>query len=305
MAIKLLEANNLTWVNIDHVNEESITYLKQHYHFHHLDFEDIQSENLYPKIDTYKDYLFITLQFPYWQAETKKVIPVELDIFLGENYFITIQHGKTKLMKNFFYRCMKNRSVKKEWMSQGSGYLFYTLIEALFRNSRPILHNIGKQISLLEADVFDDTPNFEVVKQLAIHRRNILSFRRIIDPQRYLISNLSNIRKSFLDESMRLYFDDVNDYLSKLWTIVTNYKDTVDGLHVTVESLLSRKTNNIISALTIISVSLLPLTLLSGIYGMNIELPLANHPRYIWGVFIGLALFIILSIFFMKRKRWI
>jgi len=206
-------------------------------------------------------------------------------------------------MKNFFYRCMRNRSIKREWMSNGSGYLLYKLTESLFHNSRPILHNIGKQISQLETDIFENKPDTHVVKQLATHRRNILGFRRIIDPQRYLLSHLSHIRKPFLDETLSLYFDDVNDYLSKLWSVITNYKDTVDGLHVTVESLLTRRTNNVISALTVISVALLPLTLLAGIYGMNIPLPFANHPLLVWGMFGTLATGIILIIFIMKRKQ--
>ena len=305
MAIKIIESQEVTWVNIDHVDEEAIAYLKNTYHFHPLDLEDIQTENIYPKIDTYKEYLFLILQFPYWHAETKKVIPIELDIFIGDKFLITIQHGKVKQMKDFFYRCMKNRSVKKEWMSQGPGYLLYNIIEGLFHQSRPILHNIGKQIAQLETTVFEDTPDTTVVLTLAVHRRNILSFRRIIDPQRYLLTNLSAIQKPFFNESMKLYIEDVNDYLSQLWAIIANYKDTIDGLHVTVESLLSRRTNKIISALTVISVSLLPLTLFSGIYGMNIMLPFSNSPHIIWSIFGALTCVIIGVVFLMKRRRWL
>ena len=143
-----------------------------------------------------------------------------------------------------------------------------------------------------------------MVHELARHRRNILNFRRIIDPQRYLVANLSHTRKSFLNEEMSLYFDNVNDYLSKLWSIVEAYKDTLNGLHVTVESLVNQRTNKLISSLTVISVSLLPLTLLSGIYGMNIDrLPFAHQPIFVWGIFVALGLFILLLITIMRRQR--
>ncbi|MBT3419317.1 MAG: magnesium transporter CorA family protein [Candidatus Magasanikbacteria bacterium] len=305
MAIKILQEKKLTWINIDSVNAEALEYLKKNYKFHHLDLEDIQSESQTPKIDVYKDYLFIVLQFPHWQTKNNGVVAHEVDIFIGEGYVITVQHSKTKELKNFFYRCMRNRNVKKEWMSGSSGFLLYKIIDSLFHNSRPILNNIGKQVSRLDDAIFNDIPDNNIVRKLAIHRRNILHFRRTIDPQRYLMSNLSHTRKPFLGEDMTLYFDDLNDYLSKLWTIVSTYKDTIDGLHVTVESLINQRTNKVISALTVISVSLLPLTLLAGIYGMNIRLPLAKQPEMIWLMFGALAAGTIIFILILKKKRWL
>jgi len=259
-----------------------------------------------PKIDVYKNYLFLILQFPSWDPVTQTVLPFEVDFFIGDNFLITVQHQRSKDVKTCFYRCMKNRRVKKEWMGNTSGYLLYRLIDALYHNSRPILNNLGKRISVMEQDVFNGEPDTKIIRQLAMHRRNVLGFRRIIDPQRYLVSNLSHTRKTFLNESTSLYFDDINDYLNKLWAIVDNYQDTVHGLHVTVESLINQRTNKVISSLTVISVSLLPLTLLSGIYGMNIDnLPFSHYPRWVWMIFAGLALFIIGVIVTMKRKRWL
>ncbi len=305
MAIKKLTEKNLTWINIDHINTEALKFLKNNYSFHHLDLEDIQSESQTPKIDTYKDYLFVVLQFPIWQASTKRVISYEIDMFIGENYVITIQHGNGKEIKNLFFKCLKNKTQKKEWMGKNSGFLLYNIIESLFQNSRPILNNIGKNIDSVETDIFEEIPDGSVVRELGIHRRNVLTFRRIIDPQRYLISNLSHIRKTFLGEDLSIYFDDINDYLSKLWSIVTSFKDTIDGLHVTIESLLTRRTNKVISTLTVLSASLLPLTLLSGIYGMNIPLPLSNEPNLVWIVFGGVLFIILLTIAIMKNKRWL
>ncbi len=306
MPVKIIKQKKLTWVNIDHLDQKAVNYLDNNFNFHHLDFEDIRGESQTPKIDVYKNYLFIVLQFPHWHARTNTVIPVEIDIFVGDNFLITVQHTKTKEIKNFFYRCMKNKKVKADWMSQSSGYLLYQLIESLFRNTRPILENIGKKINELEQDIFTKEQEAKTIKLLATHRRNVLNFRRILDPQRYLISSLTHTRKNFLDESLSIYFDDIDDYLSKLWSIVENYKDTVNGLHVTVESLINQRTNKVISALTVISVSLLPLTLLSGIYGMNIsKLPFSQNPFWVWMMFLGLASIIMILIVIMRKKRWL
>ncbi|PIR03028.1 MAG: hypothetical protein COV60_02495 [Candidatus Magasanikbacteria bacterium CG11_big_fil_rev_8_21_14_0_20_43_7] len=306
MAIKIISHGDLTWINIDHIDAGALEYLKTSHHFHQLDLDDIQSESQTPKIDTYKNYLFIVLQVPHWQGSTKTIIPLGIDCFIGENYLITVQHSKVKDMTHFFYKCMKNRKTKKEWMSGTSGFLLYNLLEALFYNSRTTLNNIGKQISKLEDTIFAGDQGINIVKELAIHRRNVLSFRRIIDPQRYVIANLSHMRKPFLDETLSIYFDNVVDYLNKLWAILDTYKDTVSGLHVTVESLMTQRTNKVVGILTAISVGLLPLTLLSGIYGMNISgLPFAHNPLYVWGMFGGLSLLIILIILVMRRKQWL
>ena len=305
MPIKTLAQGNLNWINIDHLDSEMLSYLKTQYGFHPLDLEDLQSEQQIPKLDAYQNYLFIILQFPHWQGETNMIVAQELAIFLGDNYLITIQQNKSKELKNFFYRCLNNRKVKADWMSGSSGYLLYRLIEELFENTRPILNNIGKQISTVESAIFAGEQDTGIIKRLGGHRRNILLFRRILEPQRYLVSTLSHTRKSFLDEHMSLYFDNVHDSLNNMWAIVETFKETVDGLHVTVESLINRRINKLITVLTAFSVSLLPLNLLAGIYGMNIALPFQNQPNVIWIMFVVLTSLIILLIYALKRHKWL
>lgn len=305
MAIKVIKQETLSWINIDRVDEEALSYLKENHNFHHLDLEDIQSESQTPKMDVYKNYLFLVLQFPHWNHQSKQVLPIELDIFLSDTFLITVQHNKSKEMKNFFYRCMKNKKTKKEWMSSSTGYLLYKLLDSLFHNSRPILNNIGRDISEAENTIFAGEQDKNIIRELAQHRRNVLNFRRIIDPQRYLVANLSNTRKLFLDEHMSLYFDDIADYLNNLWAVSDTYKDTINGLHVTVESLINQRTNKVIGALTVISVALLPLTLLAGIYGMNIPLPFAKQPLFVWSIFLIMAALIVGLIWTMKKRRWL
>src|SRR3989338_143732 len=306
MAIKLLKEHNLTWVNIDQVDAEAMKYLKTNFSFHPLDLGDVEAENITPKIDSYKNYIFVVLQFPYWNEAEQSIMRHEIDMFISDNYLITIQFTKSKEIKNFFYRCMKNKNVKREWMSKNPGFLLYKLIEALFRNTQPMLDNIGKKLSNVEDNIFAGEQNRHIVRELAALRRSILQFRRILDPQRYLIATLSHTRRTFLDESLALYFDDVTDNLNKLWAITDTYRDTGDGLHVTIESVLTHRTNKVISALTTISVSLLPLTLLSGIYGMNIEgLPFADKPGFVWTMFVLLLATVLGVIVWMRKKRWL
>ena len=94
----------------------------ENYNFHHLDLEDLQSEAQTPKLDVYKNYLFVVLQFPTWQTHSRSISTQEIDMFLGDEYLITIQHTKSKEMKNFFFRCMRNRKIKSDWKNDANDF---------------------------------------------------------------------------------------------------------------------------------------------------------------------------------------
>ena len=304
MSIKTTTENNLIWINIDTVNDEAVGYLKNNYKFHHLDYDDLQGESQTPKVDIYNNYLFLVFLFPHWEAIVQKIKTFELDIFIGDDYLITATNTRSKEVKEIFYRCVKNPKIKASWMGKTPGYLLYKIMDALFHNAHPILNHIGEKISQVENQIYASEQSSQIVKQLASYRRDLLRLRRIIDPQRYVIANLSHIQKPFLDETMPLYFDDIHDYLNKLWSITETYKDTVDGLHVTIESLISHRTNKIISTLTTINVAMLPLNLLAGLYGMNIDkLPFAHQPFFVWMFFIGLAIITLIVLFLMHQRR--
>lgn len=305
MSLQQVTTNTLKWVNIPTITPDAIAHLEAQYDFHELDIEDIQEITQTPKLDVYKEYLFLVMQFPQWDKESNQVVRHEMAVFLGDGYLITVQRGQSQEIAAFFNRCMKSDTLKEDWMEGSSSYLLYNILEALFHSTQPILNRIGKSLTALEEDIFDGEPNTHTIRSLAFQRRNVLNFRRILDPQRYLISNLTHIRKPFMDQDIAIYIDDIHDYLNKLWSIVNGYKDTINGLHTTVESLINQRTNKVISALTVVSASLLPLSLLSGIYGMNIPLPYATNPIFVWGMFGMLACTIVGIILIMKRKQWI
>jgi len=309
MPIKTLSEQALTWVNIEGVDNESVGFLKENYKFHPLDLEDVQTEVQTPKLDVYKNYLFLVLHFPEWNHEDKRVTSQQIDFFVMDNTLITVQHNKNKDLQALFYRCVKNKKIRAEWFSGNSGFLLYYILDALFNEARPILNNIGKHLTMVETEVFSGEQNTGLIRQLSYHRRNILAFGRIVEPQRYLMSNLAHTRHAFLDESASVYFDDIRDNLDKLWSVVENYKESVQGLYITVESLINQRTNRVLTLLTIISVSLLPHTLFFNMYGMNLSvLPGAEHATAVWWGLVGLTIAVITGLVItlrrMKRNGW-
>lgn len=304
MPIKTIKAKGLTWYNIDDPNKDTVDFLREHFKFHPLDLKDVLGEAQHPKIDSYKNYHFIVLHFPGLHKDKNQITDNEIDIFIGSDYLITVQKKRYKVLKDTFFRLLGNQKLKKEYMEGGSGFLLYRILEILYHQSNQVLNYINHNVRHVEHNVFEQDKN--VVKELAILRRQILNFRGIIDPQRIIIHHLTTIKRDYLSEEMSPYFDDINDYLNKIWMISTNYKEIIDGMHETNESLISNRTNQVIKVLTVISVALLPLTLLSGIYGMNIEgLPWSHHPQIVWGIYAVLFVTIILSIMYFKKKKWL
>jgi magnesium transporter len=304
MSVKEIKHGDLTWIHISKVNDESIEYLKKNFKFHALDIEDIKTAHHSPKLDVYKNYLFLITQVPHIKT-SKKIVPHEISIFAGDGYLITIQDSKDREIKNLFYRCLNNRKMRTEWLGQNSGFLLYQILEEIFVEVQSTLNQIGVELNEIENEVYkEELQTVNEIRQLAQHRRNIFAVRRVLDPQRFIISTLSHTRRTFLDESLSIYFDDIRDLLDRLWVIVESYNETSDGLHWTIESLVNQRTTKIISALTIVSVAFTPLIVVTGFYGMNVgALPLQNNPLAVQGILVALTLGILLVVFIFRKKR--
>lgn len=302
MALKIKKYNNITWVNIVEVDEKNLKYLTDNYKFHPLDIKDIRSEAQRSKIDTYSSYAFIILRFPITYKDSKLIGSHELDIFLGKDFVITIQKKKLKSLNNYFYRVANNKKLQNEVFQGKAALPLYYILDELYHSSFSIIDWLDKEIYRIENEVYEEVTE-QAVKDLAQARRNVLAFRSIIDPQRFVIKTLVNLQKDYLTKDLVNYYDDIADYIDRIYTILNNDKELIDGLHETNESLTSHRLNRVIKILTIFSVSMLPLTLLTGLYGMNLEsLPLIHNEELVWWIFGGLAVIIIGLFIYLKKK---
>ncbi len=305
MSTKIIKTKKLAWVDIENPSERTMRSLRKEYNFHPLDIKDCLGVTQRPKIDVYDKYIFLVLHFPDYNQKTRRIIINELEIFCGRNYLITVHKEKLAVVSKYFSNCKKNLKIKQEVFKNGSGYLLYKLLDVIFSTYFPAINQIGKDIAETEEEVYEGLTKV-AVQNLATLRRNILNLRRLIEPQRLILNILVQLKRKFLAEELDVYFDDIRDRLEKIWAILETDRETIEGLYATNESLLSYRTNEIIKILTIISVALLPLTLFTGIYGMNISgLPFADHPFSVWVIFSIILLAIALFLGYLKKKDWI
>lgn len=302
--IRTVTHAGLTWVDITHPGEAEIEWLRRHYPFHPLHLDDTLSKIQRPKIDDGDDYTFIVMHFPVYSKLVRVTTPSEVDIFVGADYLITVHSGTLKPIVRLFNNCLEDPKTRETIMGRSSGYLLYQVVDRLVDYCFPILNKIDQNIEKAEDEIFEDKVR-RTIQDISIIRRDIIAFRRVIKPLIPVITRLERKQRPFLREDMEEYFGDISDHLSKIWDTLEDYKEVIEGLSDTLTSLTNNRINDIIKVLTIISVILLPLTLISGIYGMNVSLPGADHP-FAFEIVLGSMIVVIISMLaFFRWRKWI
>jgi len=302
--IKTITQGNLVWHDIVNPTEKSVEFLSKKYKFHHLDLEDCLSNIQRPKIDEYDKYMFIVLHFPYYDKVTNSIQTDEINIFIGNAYVITLSPGN-RVLNGLFNRIKRSTTLKKKYMGSSSGYLLYTIIDEMFAACFPLLDTLSEEIKDIESVVFELENPKDMLKDILSLKKDIINFRRIIIPQRMIVPQLEHKNKKFLSEDLDVYFDNVVDKVEKIYNNLETLSEIVTSLNQTNESILSHNTNNVIRVLTVFSVVMLPLTVITGFYGMNVVgLPAAQHPLAAF-IVIGILLGVVISMLvFFKFKRW-
>jgi len=294
----------LTWINIEKPTELETDYLAQHYPFHPLDLDDCLSKMQMPKIDEYEDYLFMVFHFPVFNPQARVTTSSQVSIFLGEEYLITLHSGDLKPLVSLFKSCQTNERVREDHMSRSPGYLLYMILDRLVNYCFPILNKIGDNIQSVEDRIFAEKLR-DTVREVAILRRDIISYQRIIKPQTEVLEMLEQREWPILKEDPEVYFGDIADHLRKIRDTLTDHKEVVEGLSDTNNTLTSFRTNEVIRVLTIISTIMLPLTLVASLLGMNIWPMPVENPSAFAGIMIAMAALVGGMLAFFRSRRWI
>jgi magnesium transporter len=299
-----LSAHGLTWIHLDRPTQEESTALAERFGWHPLDVEDVLSKRQRPKIDEYADYRFVVLHFPVYDKTIGRLNAAELDVFIGPDYLVTLPNVELLPVARLFARCSEEEELRDNLFSKGSGYLLYHVLDDLFDYCFPILDKIGYKLDRVEDEMFEGR-SAEVVRDLSNVKQEIISYRKIIKPERSTLRLLERHVERFLPEELELYFDDIVDAAERIWDLLDNYKEVVEALEDTNESVLSHRQNDVLRVLTIFSVTLLPLTVLTGLFGMNVAFPGEGTREAFWLVLALLLGTLIAMVGFFRWRRWL
>jgi magnesium transporter len=308
-SVEQIDSTGLRWVKIESPGAPERAWLEENFDFHVLDFEDVLSRNQRPKIDVYDDYLFIVLHFPVFDPAAGRLGTGELDLFVGPGYLVTIPNQPLQPVEYLFERCRVKEELREQLFSRGSGYLLYRLVDDSFDYCFPMLRKIGNKLDALEDDIFEGRSE-EVVRDISNVKQEIINFRKVIRPQRPVLRDLEKVKQRYLattELDLEIYFDDIVDAHERIWDMLENYKEVIEALAETNESVISHRVNDILRVLTSISVIVLPLTLIASFFGMNVGLPGGGDPgggasASFW-VILGLMVGLFLGMVGYFRKR--
>lgn len=303
MAQKQVKGKTVKWYHLSKFSDSDIDFLQKEFKFHPLDFDDLREEVELPKVDVYKYYVFAVFVIPLFNKEKNRVGKRNLSVFIGKDYVVTVTSEPIPAVDRLFARAKRNRGLRKEAMSKTSGFFLYKLLDYVFRDVDVTLQELTRETHATETLVYDQRTEV-TTKRLGMLRSNILYFSHLIDPQRILISHLINARKTFLSKELDVYFDDVKDTLDAQWIVANNLRSIIESLFSVNEAFLTHRTNKIIRLLTIISVVLMPPTLVASYYGMNVQgLPFAHDITTV-SIFVVVSLISFLAfIFYLDKKR--
>jgi magnesium transporter len=302
-----LHSDGLTWIHLEAPSHEEIQLLADRFGWHPLDVEDVLSRRERPKIDVYTEedeagYLFAVLHFPVYNAAVGRLDAGELDVFLGPDYIVTLPNVELKPVTRLFRRCAESPEFRHQQFQRGSGRLLYEVLDDLYDYCFPILDKIGLKLRQIDEEIDEITPRAkERVRDIHKVKQEIISYRKIVRPQRPTLRQLERQIERFLPEELELYFDDIVDASERIWDNLDNYKEVVEALEDTNESLISHQQNDILYVLTIFSVVMLPLTFLTGFFGMNVHFPGFNSTQ---GFAASLVLFLVTIVGMLSFFRW-
>lgn len=298
---------NLLWIDLYDCSESELNYVGEIFDFHPLALEDCFQESPRAKIDRYDDYhffVFHALRYFEEAEEEDEITSIELDVFLGANYIVTIHPIALSAVGKVARVCLR----ETELMERGSEYLLYRIVDNIVDDTFPIIERLDERIDDLEDNIFTKKGQ-EITEEILALKRTIILLRKVLIPQRHIFTNITSRYSSFVSEEMVPYYLDLGDNLNNILDTVNTYRELVNSSTDTYYSILSGRTSEIITVLTIISVIMMPLTVITGFFGMNVTLPGGGHTEGPWySVYLILGFMLLLSagmLRYFKRKNLI
>lgn len=300
--ILLDNPGNLLWIDLYDCTFKELYSIADIFEFHPLAVEDCLQDSPRAKVDKYDDYYFFVFHAPRYNEESDEEITTdELNIFLGTNYLITIHKDSLPSVARIAKFCNQQ---KTHMMERAPDYLLYNLVDGIVDEYFPIIERLSERIDELEDEIYVN-PAKEITEEMLSLKRTILLLRKLILPQKRIFSNV-NCRYSFtVKEENHPYYLDLVDHLERLSDSTDTYRDLVNNAMDTYYSIISNKTNEVMRVLTIISTIMMPLTFITGIFGMNVPIPFQDSRYEVWFILCAMAILSILMIRFFHRRKWI
>lgn len=302
--------DGVTWLHVQGLPGKAfLEEMGERFGLHPLLLEDIQSRDQRPKLDEYVEHLFAVFSVPRWQGDG--AVLEQFSLLLGDGYVISIHDAQSDITGILRARLAQSSSRLRQ---HGADYLFYSLIDLIIDQIYPLLETFGGMVDELEERLVTN-PGHRALPDIQSAKRTLNRLRRQLWPTREVISHLIRgvSNEPLLEAGLRPYLNDLYDHTVSVMDMLETYRDTVTGLIDIHLSSVSNRLNEIMRTLTVISTLFIPLTFITGIYGMNfgnnVDSPFAMPElRWYFGYPLIISVMVMVAvgmILFFKRRGWI
>jgi len=300
------EEDTLIWVDLfrDSVDESRMV-LTEIFKFHALSVDDALVEMHVPKIDDWGDYLYMSvIAINPGQPLDDIDKSIELDIFIGKNYIVTYHQQELISVDLVWEKILRNESN----LQRGSKFIIYQIIDELANEYMKMIEFLDMGVEEIE-DIVLEKPDKKLLVEIFSIKRSLLNLRRIIAPQREVLNKLSRGDFSIVTQKEQMYFRDVYDHLVRVHEIIESLRDIVSGTLDTYLSVVNNRLSNIMKTLTVITTLFMPLSFLTGFFGMNFFAAsnLLNRWSGVTSFYVVMAIMISIPLdmfLWMRRRDW-
>ena len=301
--LKTVTWGDLTWVDIIQPTKDDTAYLAEHYNFHPLDLEDSLSPRQLAKIEEYPQYLFVIFHISVYDKATRISTRRQWSAFIGDKFLVTLRPSELKAPDELFRECNVSEEAREEYLSHGSGYLMYQILDRVVDSYFPVLDKIVSLTEDIEDNVFKE--EIETGEELSILRRDIITQRGVMFPMRTLLQELEGKLKRFTKIDLAIYYSDLMDHVNKICDTLDEYVDIIEVFKDADFLQSSYRANRATRTLAILSAVGLPFLVVVGIY---IMLP-GSVDKGSLRIFLILLLVILVligaTLYFFRRRRLI
>ena len=291
------------WVDLAAPTLAEASILRDVFRFHELAVEDALSESEIPKIEAYDGYLYLILHGIDIHASRQGGITThDTDFFLGQTFLVTVHDGLSRTVAGMRELCSRNERI----LAEGPAALLHRLVDAMVDHYRPEIDKLQDRIDELEDAVFE-SPAGDTVRDILDLKREVASLRRVTIPQRDVIGRLARREFGLVDVEMAYRFRDVHDHLVRLTDETLMFQDRITGILEAHVSSVSNRLNEVMKVLTVIATIFMPLTVLTGLFGMNVRFPLLplGEKAQFWWILGSMLAIIGAMLWWFRKRRWI
>lgn len=297
------DAQTVTWIDVDSMTDSKLLEnFGRVMGFHSLMLEDILNTDQRPKFEDYGGYIYIVVKMLDYDDARGEIDIEQLSLVLGPNYVITFQERPGDFFDPLRERIRKSLGRIRK---MGADYLAYSMLDVIIDHYFVVLERLGEKIEKLE-DAVSANPGPEAARQIHALRREMIFVRRSTWPMREVIAGLQRSESDLVRESSSVYFRDLQDHIMQVTDAVDSFRDLLNGMLDSYYATLTNRTNAVLKVLALFSAIFMPLTFITGIFGMNF----VYFPELEWrygfqGSLILMAVVIAIMVGFFRWKKWL